>query len=105
MALCNPGRDGRVTNAEEVILGRAVDLLDQRNPAAQPTITDVLAVIAEGPDALRSAARAGTPAAYQARTDDLAFTLASLCTGTLAGTFDGPTSRPADMSAPIVVMD
>jgi hypothetical protein len=105
MALCTLVRDGRVTNAEEVILGRAVDLLDERSTTAQPTVTDVLAVIGEGPDALRSAARADTPAAYRARTDDLAFTLASLCAGTLAGTFDGPTSRPADMDAPIVTMD
>jgi hypothetical protein len=65
----------------------------------------VLAVITEGPDALRSAARADTPPAYRTRTDDLAFTLASLCTGALAGTFDGPTSRPADMTAPIITMD
>jgi hypothetical protein len=104
MALCALVRDGRVSNAEEVILGRAVDLLAERSPA-QPDVTSVLNVITEGPDALRSAARADTPAAYRARTDDLAFTLASLCAGTLAGTFDGPTSRPADMAAPIVVMD
>jgi hypothetical protein len=105
MALCTLVREGRVSNAEEVILGRAVDLLGERNPEVQPTITGVLAVIAEGPDTLRSAARAETPDAYRARTDDLAFTLTSLCAGTLAGTFDGPTSRPVDMSAPIVTMD
>jgi hypothetical protein len=31
--------------------------------------------------------------------------LTSLCAGTLAGTFDGQTSRPADLDAPIVTMD
>jgi hypothetical protein len=105
MALCTLVREARVSNAEEVILGAAVDLLDQRSPAAQPTVPGVLTVIAEGPDALRSAARAGTPEAYRARTDDLAFALMSLCTGTLAGAFDGPTSRPADMDAPMVTID
>jgi len=105
MALCALVRDGQVSNAEEVILGRAVDLLAEHSPSTQPTVTSVLNVIGEGPDALRSAARADTPAAYRARTDNLAFTLASLCAGTLAGTFDGPTSRPADMDAPIIVMD
>jgi hypothetical protein len=34
MALCTLVREGRVSNAEEVILGRAVDLLDERSPAA-----------------------------------------------------------------------
>jgi hypothetical protein len=105
MALCTLVREGRISNAEEVILGRAVDLLGDRSPAAQPTVPAVLALIGEGPDQLRAAARADTPVAYRARTDDLAFTLASLCAGTLAGTFDGPTSQPADMTAPIVVMD
>jgi hypothetical protein len=105
MGLCTLVREARVTNAEEVVLGAAVDLLDERRPAAQPTVTGVLAVIAEGPDVLRSAARAATPDAYRARTDDLAFTLMSLCTGTLAGAFDGQTSRPADLEAPMVTMD
>jgi hypothetical protein len=105
IALCTLVREERVSNAEEVILGRAVDLLDERDPAGQPTVTDVLALISQGTDALRSAARADTHDAYRARTDDLAFTLASLCSGTLAGTFDGRTSRPADPDAPIVTMD
>jgi hypothetical protein len=105
IALCVLVREGRVSNAEEVILGRAVDLLTDRHLARQPTVSDVLAVIGEGPDALRAAARADTPGEYRARTDDLAFTLASLLAGTLAGAFDGPTSRPADLDAPMIVMD
>lgn len=105
MALCTLVRENRVTNAEEVILGRAVDLLDERDPASQPTVTDVLAVISQGPDSLRAAARADSADAYRARTDELAFTLTSLCVGTLAGTFDGQTSRPADLDAPIITMD
>ena len=35
MALCTLVRESRITNAEEVVLGRAVDLLDARNPAAR----------------------------------------------------------------------
>ena len=105
MALCALVREARVSNAEEVILGRAVDLLDERSPAAQPSVTDVLAVLAEGPDILRSAARAGTDGAYRDRTDGLVFTMGALCSGTLAGAFDGQTSRPVDPDAPIVSMD
>ncbi len=62
MALCTLVREERISNAEEVILGRAIDLLDERLAGtASPTVTDVLAVIEQGPDILRSAARATTP--------------------------------------------
>ena len=106
MALCTLVRESRITNAEEVILGRAIDLLDERNqPGGQPTITDVLTVIEEGPDNLRSAARADSPAGFRDRATDLVFTLDLLATGSLAGVFDQPTSRPIDLDAPIVSVD
>ena len=66
MALCTLVRESRITNAEEVILGRAIDLLDERSlPSSQPTITDVLAIIEKGPDTLRAAARTDTPSAFR----------------------------------------
>jgi hypothetical protein len=99
-------REQRISNAEEVILGRAIDLLDQRLAGnREPTVTDVLNVIEHGPDALRSAARADTPQRYRQRVADLVFTLDLLCTGSLAGVFDGPTSQPADPHAPAVSID
>jgi hypothetical protein len=106
MALCTLVREARITNAEEVLLGRAIDLLDERLAGArEPTVADVLAVIEQGPDTLRSAARASTPARYQDRVAGLVFTLDLLCTGSLAGVFDGPTSRPIDLNAPAVSID
>lgn len=106
MALCTLIREGRITNAEEVILGRAIDLMDERRTGtAEPVITDVLEVISLGPDILRAAARVDSPAHYQDRVADLAFTLDLLCAGSLAGVFDGPTSRPIDLTAPIVSVD
>ncbi len=62
-------------------------------------------MIDQGPDTLRSAARAGTPRVYHDRTAELVFTLDLLCTGSLAGVFDGPTSRPIDLNAPAVSVD
>ena len=101
MALATLIREARLSNAEEVILGRAVDLLDERGtPHGQPTVTDVLSVIEAGPDTLRSAARADDPARYADRVRDLVFTLDLLCSGSLAGVFDGPTSHPIDLDAP-----
>ena len=105
MALCTLVRGTAITNAEEVILGRAIDLLVERSPAAQPTITDVLDVLGKGPDTVRAAARTDTPAAFQDRAADLIFTLDLLCTGSLAGVFDGPTTRPIDLDAPAVSVD
>src|SRR6516165_1196516 len=91
MALCTLVRGTAITNAEEVILGRAIDLLVERSPATQPTIADVLDVLEKGPDTVRAAARTDTPAAFRDRAADLIFTLDLLCTGSLAGVLDGPT--------------
>lgn len=103
MALCTLIREAPVSNAEEVILGRPIDLLDERLTA--PTVPDVLAVLEEGPEALRSAARTDDPERYRERVSDLVFTLELLCTGSLAGVFDGPTTRPIDLTAPAVSVD
>jgi hypothetical protein len=106
MALCTLVRETRITNAEEVLLGRAIDLLDERLADARaPTVGDVLAVIEQGPDTLRAAARATTPSRYASRIADLVFTLDLLCNGSLAGVFDGQTSRPIDLAAPLVSVD
>ncbi|GII56097.1 ATP-binding protein [Planotetraspora thailandica] len=103
MALCTLIREAPISNAEEVILGRTIDLLDER--LAAPTMPDVLAVLEEGPEALRSAARTHHPERYRERVRDLVFTLELLCTGSLAGVFDGPTTRPIDLTAPAVSVD
>ncbi len=106
MALCTLIRGARLSNAEEVIIGRVIDLLDERLPPGwQPTVTDVLTVIEQGPDALRSAARADTPDGYRDRAAGLVFTLDLLCSGSLAGVFDQRTSRPIDLDAPAVSVD
>ena len=106
LALATLIRGERIANAEEVVLGRAIDLLDERNQGqAEPTVADVLAVIEEGPDTLRSAARADSPHRYTDRVADLVFTLDLLCTGSLAGVFDGHTSQPIDLDAPAVSVD
>ncbi|GAA0949050.1 hypothetical protein [Virgisporangium aurantiacum] len=105
IALCTLVRDGgRVTNTEEVILGRTVDLLNDRSPT-DPVIPDVLTVLDQAPDTLRTAARATSPADYRRRVDDLVATLRLLCEGTLAGVFDATTTTPIDLTAPAVSID
>jgi hypothetical protein len=104
MALATLIREARITNAEEVVLGRAIDLLDDRL-AGEPTIPDVLNVLETGPDQLRAAARADTDDAYRQQTRDLVFTLDLLLSGSLAGVFDASTSRPLDLDAPAISVD
>jgi hypothetical protein len=104
MALCVLVRGEPLGNAEEVVLGAAIDLLDERLRGT-PVIPDVLHVIDEGPDALRAAARADDRREYRSRTASLTFALDLLLNGTLAGVFDQQTTTPIDLDAPMTCVD
>ena len=104
LALCALVRRDPLPNPEEVLLGRAIDLLTDRLDA-DPTIPDVLRLLEAGPDELRSTARAHTDGEYRTRTHELIQTLVLLCEGTLKGVFDGPTTRAIDLDAPAVSVD
>src|SRR5439155_13849138 len=88
----------------EVVLGRAIgllgDLLDR-----EPTVPDVLSILEEGPDELRTAARSANDTHYRRRVDELIPTLALLCEGSLKGVFDADTTTPIDLDAPAVSVD
>ncbi|RMI43981.1 hypothetical protein EBO15_14580 [Actinomadura harenae] len=104
LALATLVRESRITNAEEVVLGRALDLLDDRLDT-EPTIPDVLRILEEGPAELRAVTRTDSAAAYRRHTRELAYTLDLLLTGSLAGVFDAPTTRPLDLDAPAISVD
>ncbi|SHN19509.1 hypothetical protein [Cryptosporangium aurantiacum] len=104
LALCALVRRRPVSNGEEILLGRVVDLLAERLDR-DPTIPDVVAVLAHEPDELRSAARLAAEGDYRTSAADLVPTLALLCDGVLKGVFDGPTSTPIDLAAPAVSVD
>ncbi|MGH8967933.1 MAG: hypothetical protein ACRDXB_21785, partial [Actinomycetes bacterium] len=104
LALATLVREARITNAEEVVLGRAIDLLDDRL-THEPTIVDVLHILEQGPDELRSATRTDSGDAYRAQTRDLVFTLDLLISGSLAGVFDAATTRPLNLDAPAISVD
>lgn len=104
LALCALVRGRSLNNAEEIILGRAIDLLTDRLDT-DPTVPDVLTLIETGADDLYAAARARTDGEYRRRVDDLVPTLALLCEGSLRGVFDGPTTNPIDLDAPAVSVD
>lgn len=104
MALCTLIRGGPIANDEEVLLGAALDLLDDRLDIP-PTIPDVLRVLEDAPDEMRAAARARSPRDYQQRTSNLTFTVDLLLRGTLSGAFDGPTTVPINPDASMVTVD
>lgn len=104
LALCALVRGRAIDNPEEIVLGRAVDLLAERSDS-DPTVPDVLTLIETGSDELRAAARARNEGEYRRRVDALVPTLALLCEGSLRGVFDGPTSKPLDLDAPAVSVD
>lgn len=107
MALCILVREAPITNPEEVLLGTAVDVLDEKlsEEGRQPTVVDVLKIVEEGPAPLRAAARADDKATYDSRVDHLIFTLRLLVTGSLAGVFDSETTKPLDLDSPAVSVD
>jgi hypothetical protein len=104
LALCALVRGRPITNPEEVVLGRAIDVLTARLEG-DPIVPDVLRLIEDGPDELRHAARARTEGEYRRRVDELVPTLALLCEGSLRGVFDQQTSKPIDLDAPAVSVD
>jgi len=104
LALCALVRGRPITNPEEVVLGRAIDVLTARLDR-DPIVPDVLRLIEDGPDELRHAARARTEGEYRRRVDELVPTLALLCEGSLRGVFDQQTSKPIDLDAPAVSVD
>lgn len=104
LALCTLVRGYRLSNGEEVVLGRAVDVLADRT-VDDPTVPDVLALIEVGGDELFAAARARTEGEYRRRVDELVPTLALLCDGPLRGVFDAATTRSLDLEAPAVSVD
>src|SRR3954447_1940130 len=77
LALCALVRtDAPMSNAEETVIGAAVDLLADRLPSGvDPTIPDVLTVIREGSDRIVSAAEVDTDDDYRSETRRLRQTL------------------------------
>jgi hypothetical protein len=104
LALCALVRGHAITNPEENILGRAVDVLADRLEH-DPTVPDVLRLVEAGGDELYAAARARSEGEYRRRVDQLVPTLALLCEGSLRGVFDDQTSKPLDLDAPAVSVD
>lgn len=102
-ALATVVRRAPISDGEEVVLAAAVDLLTAANPAVDPTVPDVLALLEDGPQPLRAATYALDEPSYRAETKQLCWTLRRLCEGALAGIFDGPSDVQLNLDVPASV--
>ncbi|MEU8526431.1 ATP-binding protein [Streptomyces sp. NPDC048629] len=96
---------GRSPNEiERSALNTAVQLAADATPGTDPIIPDVITVLRQAPEQLRSKLAADGDA-YKDLTRSVIAGLDNLCDGPLKGLFDGPTTTPLDLNAPAVSVD
>ena len=88
---------------EDAVLGWAVEHL-ARTPVCQPTLADVVAVMADPPETLAARART-TPAQLAREVEPAVYGLGKLLDRSLRGMFDGPTNVRLDWGGPGIVLD
>lgn len=100
--LCELVRRGPLVEDENNVLAKVIRLLeadDRFGPANPPLLTDLYAVIDDGPEDLRLIVHARTTEAYRTKTDRLLGTLTSLLDGPLGEVFSQQTTTPIDLSS------
>jgi hypothetical protein len=103
--LAGPHGLGRRPDAPARYAVTAALALATQTGGADPVVGDLVRILRDLPAPLLVALRADTPAAGWAITSEVAFGLANLCGGPLAGILDGPTTTPLDVHAPAVAVD
>lgn len=95
-------RKQRPTDREEMIIDRALRILDDRHHGI-PVLADLLQVLQDAPDDLRAVALdRGSHDRYQSITEDLEASLIALTHGVLGETFASPTTNPMKRDRPVV---
>jgi hypothetical protein len=96
---------GRSPNEiERSALNTAVQLAADATPGTDPIIPDVITVLRQAPEPLRTKLAADGDV-YKDLTRSVIAGLDNLCGGPLKGLFDGPTTTPLDLNAPAVSVD
>ncbi|MFD0315638.1 ATP/GTP-binding protein [Streptomyces flavalbus] len=96
-------RSAPPTDREETILSAALNVLDDRTGTQAPVLGDLVRVIKDAPEAVRSVALdRGDLARYRDITEDLEASLTALLgDGRLGGTFARPTTEPMKLDRPV----
>ncbi len=98
------GLGRRATAPEANVVGAAVAMVAEKL-ADDPVIPDVVRVLREGPKELWTRLLVDTLDDYRTLVREVTLALENLCTGPLAGLFDGQTTQPLNLDAPAVSVD
>jgi len=103
-ALVGLNRQGLVGDQEEAVLSAALGLLDARHKPGEAVLSDLIKVIAEGPEAVRSATvDRGDLDRYHNAVDPLHRSLLALCGGAMGDTFAHRTTVPVSLDGPLCI--
>jgi hypothetical protein len=103
-ALVALNRRGRVTDVEETIISAALGVLDDHHQPGEATLVDLIAVLEEGPEAVRRVTLArADDARYRDAVDRLQASLIALVDGALGSTFARRPSVPISLDAPLCI--
>jgi hypothetical protein len=100
-------RRAEVTVTERRLLDVALDVVTvgHDHTGEEPTIPDVVRVLANPPAELMDVTACQTPTEFRRACLDLQNTLALLCKGAIRGLFDRPSSVRADLDTPALSLD
>ncbi|WP_021592190.1 hypothetical protein [Actinomadura welshii] len=99
-ALLTVLRGGPIADTERTVLNAALRVLDERHPGV-PVLPDLIKVIDEGPERLRSVTLArGDEAKYRAAVDPLHASLLGILDGPMGETFARHTTTKIDLDKP-----
>jgi hypothetical protein len=103
--LATPHGLGRRPGASEAnVVNHVVGLVAEKLED-DPVIPDVVAALREGPTELWSRLLVDNLDAYRGLVREITLALENLCSGPLAGLFDGPTTTTLDLDAPALSVD
>ncbi|MGW3091657.1 ATP-binding protein [Streptomyces sp. NPDC001108] len=105
-ALLTTEMDRRPNPTERNVIEHAIRLVTAAHVGeGDPIIPDVVRVLREGPEELRSHLMVQGEEEYRALVRGITHALENLCVGPLSGLFDGPTTTPLDLAAPALSVD
>ncbi|MGP4027396.1 ATP/GTP-binding protein [Actinomadura sp. 3N407] len=93
-------RGGPIADTERTVLNAALRVLDERHPGV-PVLPDLIRVIDEGPEQIRSVTLSrGDEARYRAAVDPLHASLLGMLDGPMGDTFAHQTTTPIELDNP-----
>ena len=103
-ALIGLNRGAPLSDTEMAVVSTALSVLDEHHAPGDAVLSDLVAVLEEGPERLRRVTLArNDEARYRAAVDPVELSVLALCEGGLGETFAGRTSVRIDLSGPVCI--